>query len=152
MKTTNYSILIISLVLFSCQQAEQVIPTSLSETEIPLREMTWTLVSFESGDRIITPLPTTETFAITFGPDTLFNGHTTVNTYGGPYLTDSRQNSIIVRYIISTRAYGGPNESKFYDGLRQAIQYRATDDGKAKRLKLFYGTDNDVLNFVGSSK
>jgi len=148
--TARLVTLIIGIVLIGCQRNEQVTPPSSAETDIPLQKVTWRLVSFESGGGVIAPLPNTETFFIAFRADTLFDGHTTVNSYGGSYVSDSRQKTVEVRYIISTKAYGGPNEAKFYDGLRRVVQYRATDDGRVKRLRLFYGTDNDVLNFVGS--
>lgn len=148
--TARLAMLMTSMVLFSCQKNEQVTLPSSPETDIPLQEVNWRLVSFESGGGVITPLPNTETFFIAFRPDTLFDGHTTVNSYGGSYVSDSRQKTVEVRYIISTKAYGGPNESRFYDGVRRARRYHATDNGAVKRLWLYYGNGNDILNFIGS--
>jgi hypothetical protein len=151
MKTmVGLQVLVICAILFSCERNPQITPPYLSEIEIPLQEVTWRLVSFESRHGGITPLPDTEVFVITFNPDTTFNGRTSVNSYSGTYVSNSKLKTVEIRKIISTLAEGGANEAKFYDGLRQSVRYRATSDGRVKRLKLFYDTGNEALNFVGS--
>jgi heat shock protein HslJ len=143
-------ILMICAILSGCQGNQQITPPHLAETEIPLQGVTWRFISFESGNGAITPLPDAEAFVITFNPDTSFDGHTSVNSYSGTYVSDGNLKTVEIGKIISTLADGGPNETKFYNALRQSVRYRATSEGRVKRLKLFYGADNEALNFVGS--
>lgn len=149
MKATQAVILmVVGFAFFSCAEKERAVQPTIKESEIALHVATWKLVSFESSNGTITPIPTSESFKIFFAAGTRFNGSTAVNTFDGPYVSDSRQKTIHVENIGSTRADGGPIERQFYDALRTAVRYRATSDGMSKKLRIYYGTNLDILNFV----
>ncbi len=121
----------------------------VSTRDVPLQGTTWKLAAFEPAGSIPFPIPHDERYVITFESDTSFTGNTTVNTYGGPCETDNRTKRLVIPYFISTRAYGGPNETRYYAALREAVRFSATTDGRTKRLRIYHGTGTDALSFTG---
>lgn len=141
-------LIVVGLAFFSCAKKERAVQPTIKESETVLQKTTWKLVSFESSDGTVTPIPTSESFRIFFAASSRFNGSTTVNTFDGPYVSDSRQKTIQIESIGSTRADGGPIERQFYDALRNAVRYRAISDGTSRWLGIYYGTNLDLMNFV----
>ena len=142
-------LLIIILLISTCNLFSAQPPASSSSTESKLANTQWRLTSF-GATGAETPVIEGTTITLKFGADGRAGGSGGCNSYGGNYR--ERGDNLSFSQIISTKRAcleerANQQEQSYFAALESASKFKLADNC----LTIFHGDGRSTLNFVNDS-